>query len=121
MPELRLDCIKRSSFLKGDPEVVNEIAKSNGKINLFSFASKYCCCHNKILYNKDDYSIFDSVLRDTLPKYFDDIRKSQIESWRVNYKYKEYNDYITEKLDNLGIVLDFRKRKFDHFVWFNNR
>lgn len=25
----------------GDPEVVNEIAKSNGNINLFSFASKY--------------------------------------------------------------------------------
>lgn len=27
----------------GDPEVVNEIARSNGNINLFSFASKYCC------------------------------------------------------------------------------
>ena len=41
----------------GDPEVVNEIARSNGKINLFSFASKYCCYHNRNLYGKDDYSI----------------------------------------------------------------
>ena len=41
----------------GDPEVVNEIARSNGKINLFSFASKYYCYHNKNLYGKDDYSI----------------------------------------------------------------
>lgn len=29
----------------GDPEVVNEIARSNGKINLFDFATKYCCYH----------------------------------------------------------------------------
>lgn len=33
----------------GDPEVVNIIARSNGKINLFSFASKYCCYHNRNL------------------------------------------------------------------------
>ena len=35
--------------------------------------------------------------------------------------YKKYNNYITRKLDELGITLEFRKRKFDHFVWFNNR
>ncbi|MEE0203875.1 MAG: hypothetical protein UEE32_00880, partial [Oscillospiraceae bacterium] len=34
----------------GDPEVVNLIARSNGKINLFSFASKYCCYHNRNIY-----------------------------------------------------------------------
>lgn len=36
----------------GNPEVVNEIARNNGKINLFSFASKYCCYHNRNLYEK---------------------------------------------------------------------
>ena len=36
----------------GNPEVVNEIARSNGKINLFSFASKDCCYHNRNLYEK---------------------------------------------------------------------
>ena len=46
----------------GDPEVVNEIARSNGKINLFSFASKYCCYHNRNLYGRDDYTILDTVL-----------------------------------------------------------
>lgn len=39
----------------GDPEVVNLIARSNGKINLFSFATKYCCYHNRNLYEHDDY------------------------------------------------------------------
>ncbi len=105
----------------GDPEVVNEIARCNGKINLFSFASKYCCYHNKNLYGRDDYSILDTVLKESLPKYFDDITQSQIKHWQDAFQYKEYNDYITRKLDELGIDIEFRKRKFDHFVWFNNR
>lgn len=63
----------------GYPEVVNKIARCNGKINLFSFASKYCCYHNKNLYGRDDYSISDTVLKESLPKYFDDVTKSQIQ------------------------------------------
>ncbi len=105
----------------GDPEVVNEIARSNGKINLFSFASKYCCYHNKNVYEKDDYSILDTILKDSLPRYFDDITTGEIKKWQNSFNYKEYNNYITRKLDELGITLEFRKRKFDHFVWFNNR
>lgn len=105
----------------GDPEVVNEIAKSNGRINLFSFASKYCCYHNRILYDKDDYSILDTVLKENLPRYFDDINKSQIQKWQKNFRYKEYNDYITRKLDECQITVKQRKRKFDHFIWYKNR
>ncbi len=105
----------------GDPEVVNTIARSNGKINLFSFATKYCCYHNKNLYERDDYSILDSVLKDSLPKYFDDITRGQIQRWQNSYNYAAYNDYITKKLDELNITTAFRKRKFDWFVWYKNR
>ncbi len=105
----------------GDPEVVNEIARSNGKINLFSFASKYCCYHNKNLYGKDDYSILDTVLKKHLPDYFDDITTRQIQKWQESYDYKSYNDYLTRKLDELNITIEFRKRKIDHFIWFNHR
>lgn len=105
----------------GDPEVVNEIARSNGKINLFSFASKYCCYHNRNLYGKDDYSILDTVLKEYLPRYFDDVTKSQIQKWQDSFDYKSYNDYITNKLDEYGITVEHRKRKFDHFVWYKNR
>lgn len=105
----------------GDPEVVNEIARSNGKINLFSFASKYCCYHNRNLYGKDDYSILDAVLKEYLPRYFDDVTKRQIQTWQDNFNYKAYNDYITRKLDELYITVEYRKRKFDHFVWYTNR
>ena len=105
----------------GDPGVVSEIARSNGKINLFSFASKYCCYHNRNLYGKDDYSILDTVLKKYLPCYFDDVTESQIQKWQKTYNYKAYNDYITCKLDEFGITVDFRKRKFDHFIWYKNR
>ena len=105
---------------KGDPKVVEEIA-NNGKINLFSFASKYCCYHNKNLYKKDDYSIYDGILRTYLPRYFNDITESMIECWRSKYNYEEYNNYITKKLDELNITVAYRKRKFDHFVWYKNR
>ena len=105
----------------GDPEVVNEIARSNGKINLFSFASKYCCYHNRNLYGRDDYSILDTVLKEYLPRYFDDVSKGQIQKWQDTFNYKAYNDYITRKLDELGITVEHRKRKFDHFVWYKNR
>lgn len=105
----------------GDPEVVNIIARSNGKINLFSFATKYCCYHNKNLYDKDDYSILDTVLKESLPKYYSDITKGQIQRWQNSYNYSAYNDYITRKLDELNITTEFRKRKFDWFVWYKNR
>lgn len=105
----------------GDPEVVNLIARSNGKINLFSFASKYCCYHNRNLYERDDYSILDTVLKDYLPRYFGDVTRNQIQRWQDSFNYKAYNDYITRKLDELGITVEFRKRKFDLFVWYKNR
>ena len=66
---------------EGDPEVVNEIARSNGRINLFSFATKYCCYHNRNLYGRDDYSILDTILKEYLPRYFDDVTQSQIQRW----------------------------------------
>lgn len=104
----------------GDPELVNIISKSNGKINLFSFASKYCTYHNNEIYGKDDYSIFDSVVRKMLPKY-SNISLSQIEKWRKNHDYKSFNDSITKLLDDNNIHIKFRKRKFDHFLWFPNK
>jgi hypothetical protein len=110
-----------SRIAAGDPDVVNEIARSNGRINLFSFASKYCCYHNRNLYGMDDYSILDSILKDYLPRYFNDITKGQIQRWQNEFEYKKYNDYITRKLDEFGITTPNRKRKFDHFVWYKNR
>lgn len=106
----------------GDPKVVNEIARCNGKINLFSFASKYCCYHNHDIYEHDDFSILDTVLTEYLPEYFKgEITHNKIDTWRKKFMYQEYNNFITKKLDELNITTKFRRRKFDHFIWFLNR
>ena len=34
---------------------------------------------------------------------------------KKEYEFKSYNDYITRKLDEKGIIIPFRKRKFDYF------
>lgn len=111
----------------GDPTVVNEIARcvdatDEELVNLFSFASKYCHYHNKYSYEKDDYSIFDSVVQTVLPIYFKGkITRAKIESWRKNYKYENFNKFIGDRLDELNISVTGRRRKFDHFLWYLNK
>lgn len=107
----------------GDPKVVEEIArksKEEGKVNLFSFASKYCHYHNFFAYGKDDYSIYDTVVKDSLPHYAK-ISESAIETWRKNFQYTEFNDFIGNLLDEKGIKIPNRRTKFDHFLWYANR
>lgn len=120
---------------EGNPSVVSEIAKkakdiNKGKgVNLFSFASKYCCYHNRCVYKKDDYSIYDSVLKDYLPEYssvlkdskYSDLTSSKIEKWRRNCDYEAYNDCIGKILEGYKITTAHKRKKLDHFIWFNNR
>lgn len=105
----------------GDPDVVNEIARANGTVNLFSFTSKYCCFHNRHVYGKDDYSIYDSVLKENLPLYFDDVKETDIERWRENCDYKKYNDFIGNKLNELNFSKKCSRYQFDQYVWYVNK
>lgn len=105
----------------GDPELVNLIARNIGKVNLFSFASKYCTYHNFEIYGNDNYSIFDGVVKNTLPFYKKNITKNRIESWRKSYDYKSFNDCIGQLLDDNNIHIKNRRRMFDHFMWYPNR
>jgi len=114
---------------KGDVELISELARKckdfrgkNEGVNLFSFASKYCCYHNVYAYNRDDYSIFDNVLSEHLYEYsIIPIGKTTPELWRTTINYKAYNDFIGELLDKMHITTPMRRRKFDHFVWWQNR
>lgn len=59
---------------KGDESLVNEIAKAlynddgTGRYT-FSFASKFCTYVSQVLYNSDEYCIYDNVLACVLPYY----------------------------------------------------
>lgn len=105
----------------GDPELVNIIAKNVGAINMFSFASKYCTYHNVEVYHRDDYSIFDGIVKESLPNYVDGLSKHKLDVWRSEYNYVAFNECIGGLLDEYNIHIQFRRRKFDHFLWYANR
>ncbi len=102
---------------QGDPSLIPIIARCNGHINLFSFASKYCALHSVDVYGNDDYVIFDSVVKNALPKYVPGLHKSTIERWRSTYDYISFKNCIDELLDANDIHIPFRHRKLDHFLW----
>ena len=105
----------------GDPELVNIIAKNVGAINMFSFASKYCTYHNVEVYHRDDYSIFDGIAKESLPNYVDGLSKHKLDVWRSEYNYVAFNECIGGLLEEYNIHIPFRRRKFDHFLWYSNR
>ncbi len=104
----------------GDPTVVPEIYRGF-KTRMFSFATKYCCLHNTVVYGKDDYSIYDSSVRKYLPKYAKSIgvklTGTQLDNWYKEGNYKAFNDAVDEVLDKAEINIENRKRKFDLFLW----
>ena len=106
---------------QGDPSVVPIIARSNGRINLFSFATKYCTNHAVCVYGNDDYVIFDRVVKDALPKYVSGLHKTTIEQWRSTCNYTAYKECIDGLLDTNGIDIPFRHRKLDHYLWHTYR
>lgn len=110
----------------GDPSVVDAIAELT-PINLFSFASKFCFYHNR-----EKYSIFDSVVTDTLPQYLV-VTKTYIKECKDDKKNKDkkesdkksYKDY-REIIDKLIKVYNLEsepmiRQKLDHFLWFPNK
>jgi len=106
---------------QGDPSVVPIIARSNGKINLFSFATKYCTNHSVCVYGHDDYVIYDRIVKNALPKYVAGLHKTTIEKWRINCDYNAYKKCIDDLLDANGIDIPFQRRKLDHFLWHTYR
>ncbi len=113
----------------GDPTLVSDIAYNNGGVNLFSFASKYCALHNWYLYDRDDYSIYDSVVARLFPEYtaahqsnpnVAKVSTAQVEKWRQARDYKAFNDAIGDFLDSIGIdaqTFPYRRRDFDKIIW----
>ncbi|UZT81506.1 hypothetical protein [Caproicibacterium sp. BJN0003] len=106
---------------KGDPELVNIIARNIGPVNMFSFASKYCTYHNVEVYGRDDYSIFDGIVKNTLPQYVQGLTTNKIDTWRRSFDYETFNECVGKLLDENNIHIPFRRRKLDHFLWYANR
>lgn len=104
----------------GDPSVVCEIYRGFNK-KLFSFATKYCCLHNTVIYERDDYSIYDSAVRRLLPKYAKKVgvklTGAQLDRWYKEDNYEAFNNAVDTVLNAAEITIENRKRKFDLFLW----
>ncbi len=92
---------------KGDLSLVDEIANIKG-VNLLSFASKYCACHNQMIYRNDDYYKFDSVVKDA-----------------IGYRKRIYTEYVSildkiVTLNKLTYIKNIRQ-KLDYYFWYNNK
>jgi len=104
----------------GRPEAVEMIAGFE-TVNLFSFATKYCCYHNTICYGRDDYSIYDNIVAKTIPFYLN-VRSTYISGCRNTRNYLEYKRII----DTLIAVYELQdipniRRKIDYFLWFQDK
>lgn len=111
-----------------DDALVEELAKCNGKINLFSFASKYCFYHNTLIYGRDDYAKYDGIVHNCLPLYLEQekvkfkgkrVTPSTLNSMRQSIDYRSFNELIDAVLSR--IQLDHKKAMFDYLMWYYNR
>lgn len=124
------DCNFDERVAAGDISLVGELARN--EINLFSFFSKYCLYHNYYVYQNDDYVIFDGVMQNHVGQFFSQYEykgktyrasqiKNCIEKMRQTYDYEGYLALIDSILEQNNIYSNGRHRKFDWFVWYNNR
>ena len=104
----------------GAPEAVRLIA-GFGTVNLFSFATKYCCYHNTLCYGRDDYSIYDNIVADVIPGYLD-VKRFYISQCRAKKNYLEYKRIIDTLITVHGLQsVPQIRRKMDHFLWHSNQ
>lgn len=103
----------------GNIDLVNRLAKSNGKVNLFSFATKYCKYHNTLIYGKDDYSVYDQRVKEALAYYYrGDVTKNKIETWRKTFNYEAFHNCIGDLLEKNNIKIENARSLIDHFLWY---
>lgn len=128
----------------GDSSLISELSlwSSGLGLNLFSFFSKYCTYHNTYVYHKDDFSIFDKVVKEHIGDYLslEDCREffgadtklrkgqtvtklieSKIESMRQSCDYELYSRLIDFLLERHSITRPNRRRELDWFIWYRNR
>jgi hypothetical protein len=130
LTEKIMSCNFDERVAKGDISLVGELAKN--EINLFSFFSKYCLYHNYYVYKNDDYVIFDGVMQNHVGQFLSHYEykgkiyrasqiKNCIEKMRQTYDYEGYLALIDSILEQNNIHSKGKHRKFDWFVWYNNR
>ncbi|MDR0852829.1 MAG: hypothetical protein LBN34_00465 [Clostridiales Family XIII bacterium] len=107
----------------GDISLVSELAKWSKEqgVNLFSFLSKYCLYHNVHCYNRDDYSIYDSIVSQHLKDYHKQFNPNFLDRLRQKCDYERFMECIDTVIHENGLTTANVRRKLDWFIWYNNR
>lgn len=119
---------------QGDLTLVNELLKwTKAKFNkdLMSFVTKYCTNHNYFCYDKDDYVIYDSIIKKNIIKYVDKekfknnyntkITGALLTQYLKNYEYEKYKNVIDFILEENNITINKAHRKIDWYIWYKNK
>ena len=109
--------------MAGDWKLVTDLSKDIKNVlnvNLFSFATKYCCYHNFTGYGKDDYCIYDIAMKKALSKYIN-VTQTYIENLRVEMQYKEYRDIVDKLIKEYEIHTKKPRRDTDLYLWYSFR
>jgi hypothetical protein len=103
-----------------DSNLVEEIASANKNRRNLSLASKYCTYHNYNVHKRDDYAIFDSVVKEGLAHYLKQI-DIKIKKYLLD-DYANYYEAIDKLIEHYSLgELKAPRRYLDHFIWWNNR
>lgn len=122
---------------EGDTALVDEMAKYVPGVTKLSFASKFCTYCNRYCFNKDDYSIYDSVVCDILPYYLyvylgenywgkvsGKTHRNTINiknKFKINeINYGGYNELIGEIIEKIYKITGIKvsRKDFDLMLWY---
>ncbi|EHN59083.1 hypothetical protein [Oenococcus kitaharae] len=119
-PELHFD----ERIEAGDTSVVDDLLQKPSS-NLFSFFSKYATLHNYLIYDRDDFAIYDRSVSKDIYKYTNNPRIKSVNSAEDQYRKKrDYSGWvqlITGILEANQIDDPHAKRKLDWFIWSENK
>lgn len=129
---LNIDKDKLIDYLKNpkeDYELVNIIQKPNIKDekNHFSFATKFCHYLSLFLFNgedvEDNFSIYDSILKKTLPKYIKRYLNEDVKEKEYENDYKKYMKYIDDIRESASKIYGEKisRNGFDHLLWYYHK
>ena len=124
IPEIAAKIVSIKDFderVRGwDETLVQELA-SFERAKLYSFASKYCFMHNAQVYGRDDYAIYDSLVRERLA--------ALKREYKGKCAFAEFKNEDIERLENYGkfrgillqFIADFKLgcllRDVDWYLW----
>ena len=108
----------------GSPLAVERIvdeAYDKGRYRPFSFATKYCCYHNRIVYGGDSFSIIDSTvyewLHDTYYKGDSKVRREVSRCYRKHI-YTGLYDVLSKVIEENGLGgIENVRAKLDSYIY----